>query len=98
MNPRGQKRVKVEDIVQNYHFTLCHYITTTRCVTTRKTAVLSATSSSTNLTWIDPGFDATHRGEKPTNNYLSHDTALKYGYTLIISPWCMQMLRVVYGT
>jgi hypothetical protein len=93
MNPRSKKHVQVEDTVggkkinikfdrdEFCRFTLCDYITTTRCVTTQKSAVLSDTLCTTNLR-----FDATHRGEKPTNNHLSHDTALKGSYTLIISP------------
>jgi hypothetical protein len=34
----------------------------------------SATMSTTNLTWTDPGL----RGESPTTNRLSHGTALVY--------------------
>jgi hypothetical protein len=64
----------------------------------RKATQLELNISYQNLTCNDPGFDATHRSEKPTNNHLSHDKALKYSYTLIISPWCMQMLHVIYGT
>jgi hypothetical protein len=35
----------------------------------------SATLSTTNLTWIDPGANPGLRGERPATNRLSHGTA-----------------------
>jgi hypothetical protein len=37
----------------------------------------SATLSTTNLTWIDPGANPGLRGERPATNRLSHGTAYK---------------------
>jgi hypothetical protein len=37
----------------------------------------SATSSTTNPTWIDPGANPGLRGERPATNRLSHGTALR---------------------
>jgi hypothetical protein len=37
----------------------------------------SATSSTTNPTWIDPGANPGLRGERPATNRLSHGTALQ---------------------
>jgi hypothetical protein len=34
----------------------------------------SATLSTTNPTWIDPGANPGLRGERPTTNHLSHGT------------------------
>jgi hypothetical protein len=36
----------------------------------------SATLSTTNPTWIDPGANPGLRGERPATNHLSHSTAL----------------------
>jgi hypothetical protein len=36
---------------------------------------LSATLSTTNPTWTDPGSNPGLRGERPATNRLSHDTA-----------------------
>jgi hypothetical protein len=43
---------------------------------TRRKSCPSATLSSTNPTWIDPGANAGLRGERPATNDLSHGTAL----------------------
>jgi hypothetical protein len=43
--------------------------------TQRKTCP-SATSSTTNPTWTDPGANPGLRGERPATNDLNHDTAL----------------------
>jgi hypothetical protein len=49
----------------------------------RETEVLgenlpSATLSTTNPTWIDPGANPSLRGERPATNRLSHGTASQY--------------------
>jgi hypothetical protein len=44
--------------------------------TQRKTCP-SATLSTTNHTWIDPGSNPSLRGERPATNDLSHDTAMR---------------------
>jgi hypothetical protein len=43
--------------------------------TTRRKTCLSATLSTTNLTWTDPGSNPGLRGERPATNRLSHGTA-----------------------
>jgi hypothetical protein len=48
---------------------------------TRGKTCPSATLSTTNPTWTDPGSSPGLRGERPATNRLSHDTALK-GYLL----------------
>jgi hypothetical protein len=42
---------------------------------TRRKACPSATLSTTNPTWIDPGANSGLRGERPASNRLSHGTA-----------------------
>jgi hypothetical protein len=57
-------------------------------ITRRKTCP-SATLSTTNPTWIDPGANSSLRGERPATNRLSHGTAawLKYfTYHLLLVP------------
>jgi hypothetical protein len=49
--------------------------------TWRKTCP-SATLSTTNPTWIDPGANPVLRGERPATNRLSHGTALALPYTV----------------
>ena len=46
----------------------------------------SATLSTTNPTWIDPGSNMGFRGEKPATNRLSHGTALQLGITSYLRP------------
>jgi hypothetical protein len=41
-----------------------------------ETTCPSATLSTTNLTWLDPGLNPGRRGEKSATNRLSHDAAL----------------------
>jgi hypothetical protein len=41
----------------------------------------SATLSTTNPTWIDPGANPGLRGERPATNRLSHGTALHFFYS-----------------
>jgi hypothetical protein len=43
---------------------------------TREKTCPSATLPTTNPTWTDPGSNPGLRGERPTSNRLSHDTAL----------------------
>jgi hypothetical protein len=43
--------------------------------TTRRKTCPSATLSTTNLTWTDPGSSPGVRGERPATNRLSHGTA-----------------------
>jgi hypothetical protein len=43
--------------------------------TTRRKTSPSATLSTTNLTWTDPGSNPGLRGERPATNRLSHGTA-----------------------
>jgi hypothetical protein len=45
---------------------------------------LSATLTTTNSTWTDPGSNPDLRGERPANNRLSHDTAFKIIFKVII--------------
>jgi hypothetical protein len=52
----------------------------------------SATLSTTNPTWIDPGANPGLRGERPVTNGLSHGTALPCAFVLLYSV----MIRV-YG-
>jgi hypothetical protein len=47
--------------------------------TTRRKTCPSATLSTTNPTWTDPGSNPGLRGEKPATNRLSHGTALMTG-------------------
>jgi hypothetical protein len=58
--------------------------------TTRRKTCPSATLSSTNLTWTDPGSNPGLRGERPVTNRLSHGTALAvflaWGLGPILSP------------
>jgi hypothetical protein len=42
--------------------------------------VPSATLSTTNLTWTDPGSDPGLRGERPATNRLSHGTTILYDF------------------
>jgi hypothetical protein len=42
---------------------------------TRRKTCPSATLSTTNLTWTDPGSNPGLRGERPATNRLSHGTA-----------------------
>jgi hypothetical protein len=44
---------------------------------TRGKTCPSATSSTKNPTWTDPGSNPSLRGEKPATNRLSHGTALQ---------------------
>jgi hypothetical protein len=46
---------------------------------TREKTCPSATLSTTNPTWIDPGSNPGLRGERPATNRLSHGTALIKG-------------------
>jgi hypothetical protein len=48
--------------------------------TLRKTCP-SATLSTTNLIWIDPGANLGLRGERPATNRLSHGTAVRPSIT-----------------
>jgi hypothetical protein len=43
---------------------------------TRRETCLSATFSTTNPTWTDPGSNPGLRGERPATNRLSHGTAI----------------------
>jgi hypothetical protein len=45
----------------------------------------SATLSTTNPTWIDPGANPGLRGERPATNRLSHGTALPKLLMVVIS-------------
>jgi hypothetical protein len=45
---------------------------------TRRKTCPSATLSTTNPTWIDPGANSGLRGERPATNDLRHGTALSY--------------------
>jgi hypothetical protein len=45
---------------------------------TRRKSCPSATLSSINPTWIDPGANPALRGERPATNDLSHGTALRH--------------------
>jgi hypothetical protein len=47
---------------------------------TRGKTCPSATLSTTNPTWTDPGLNPGFRGERPAANRLSHDTALAKSY------------------
>jgi hypothetical protein len=47
---------------------------------TRRKTCPSATLSTTNATWIDPGANQGLRGERPATNDLSHGTALYATY------------------
>jgi hypothetical protein len=47
---------------------------------TRGKTCPSATLSTTNPTWIDPGSNPGLRGERPGTNRLSHGTAWQYYY------------------
>jgi hypothetical protein len=51
---------------------------------TRGKTCLSATLSTTNPTWTDPGSNPGLRGERPANNSLSHGTAYFMDYVAII--------------
>jgi hypothetical protein len=44
----------------------------------RRKTCLSATLSTTNPTWTDPGSNPGLRGERPESNRLSHGTALVF--------------------
>jgi hypothetical protein len=48
---------------------------------TRRKICPSATLSTTNPTWIDPGANPGLRGERPATNDLSHGTAQPTDYT-----------------
>jgi hypothetical protein len=57
----------------------------------------SATFSTTNPTWIDPGANPGLRGERPVTNRLSHGTALHIDLMCVIqkySPWWTQNLTL----
>jgi hypothetical protein len=47
---------------------------------TRRKTCPSATLSTTNPTWIDPGANPGLRGERPATNHLSHGMALYSSY------------------
>jgi hypothetical protein len=47
---------------------------------TRRKTCPSATLSTTNPTWIDPGSNPGLRGERPVTNDLSHGTAVQDYY------------------
>ena len=47
---------------------------------TRRKTCLSATLSTTNPTWTDPGSNPGLRSERPATNRLSHGTATLSGY------------------
>jgi hypothetical protein len=47
--------------------------------TTRRKTCPSATLSTTNPTWTDPGSNSGLRGERPATNRLSHGTACSMG-------------------
>jgi hypothetical protein len=52
---------------------------------TRRKTCPSATSPTTNPTWIDPGANPSLRGKRPATNHLSHDTA----YSRYVSRICV---------
>jgi hypothetical protein len=56
--------------------------------TTRRKTCPSATLSTTNLTWTDPGSNPGLRGERPATNCLSHGTAIN------TSLLCTQVLTI----
>jgi hypothetical protein len=59
-----------------------------------------ATQLQLNISYhIKISHELTQDSMRPTavRSRQSHDTALMCSYTLIISPWCMQMLHVIYG-
>jgi hypothetical protein len=49
-----------------------------------KKTCTSATSSTTNLTWIYPGANQGLRGERPATNDMSHGTALISSVTQLV--------------
>jgi hypothetical protein len=65
---------------------------------TRGKTCPSATLSTTNPTWTDPGSNPGLRGERPAANRLSHGTALyldlsSEGRTHIIPTWHVPLKR-----
>jgi hypothetical protein len=52
----------------------------------RRKTCPSATLSTTNATWIDPGANPGLHGERPATNYLSHGTAQYPSYKQLASP------------
>jgi hypothetical protein len=46
----------------------------------------SATLSTTNLTWTEPGSNPGFRGERPVTNRLSHGTAVTWPYHEVMLP------------
>jgi hypothetical protein len=61
---------------------------------TRRKTCPSATLSSTNPTWIDPGANPGLRGERPATNDLSHGTALKVMLNDAHHSACLYLLSV----
>jgi hypothetical protein len=60
---------------------------------------LSATFSTTNPTWTDPGSNPDLRGERPATNRLSHDTATKNQVTKPVTTTARYKLhRFMYKT
>jgi hypothetical protein len=53
----------------------------------------SATLSTTNLSWIDPGANPGLRGERPATNRLSHGTAI---LRIIIDKYLARKRRKIY--
>jgi hypothetical protein len=57
----------------------------------------SATLSTTNPTWIDPGANPGLRGERPATNRLSHGTAYNViYYTILVHPGASGHIKVDY--
>ena len=54
----------------------------------------SATLSTTNPTWADPGSNPGLRGRRPATNRLSHGTALRPGLLTAVRNYC----TVQYGS
>jgi hypothetical protein len=50
---------------------------------TRRKTCPSATLSTTNTTWIDPGANPGFRGDRPEANDLSHGTAYEHNYQYV---------------
>jgi hypothetical protein len=62
---------------------------------TRRKTCPSATLSTANPTWIDPGANPGLRGERPASNRLSHGTALDDVVNVIIMIIVVMIMVVV---
>jgi hypothetical protein len=63
---------------------------------TRGKTCPSATLSTTNPTWTDPGSNPGHRGGRPAANRLSHGTAINLFGTCTINYYSDNMIRLLF--